>query len=49
MDQSVGMLAGRSMLAEIWLPASAPLNMVVQPGETLRGRCDTSDRGVADR
>ncbi len=34
MDQSVGMLAGRLMLAEIWLPASAPLNMVVQPGET---------------
>jgi len=34
MDQSVGMLAGRLMLAEKWLPADAPINGVVRPGES---------------
>jgi hypothetical protein len=34
LDQSVGMLAGRLMLADIWLPADAPLNQVVRPGES---------------
>jgi len=34
MDQSVGMLAGRLMLAEKWLPADAPINQVVRPGES---------------
>jgi len=34
MDQSVGMLAGRLMLAEKWLPASAPMNQVMQTGES---------------
>ncbi|MCL7984705.1 MAG: S46 family peptidase [marine benthic group bacterium] len=34
MDQSMGMLAGRLMLASTWLPADAPLNQVVRPGES---------------
>jgi hypothetical protein len=34
MDQSVGMLAGRMMLAEKWLPADAPLNRARNPGES---------------
>jgi len=34
MDQSVGMLTGRLMLAETWLPADAPLNQARNAGET---------------
>lgn len=47
MDQSVGMLAGRLMLAEIWLPADAPLNQAVRPGESYEAaatRLITSSR-----
>jgi hypothetical protein len=35
MDQSVGMLEGRLMLAEKWLPSDAALVTVVQPGESF--------------
>lgn len=45
MDQSVGMLAGRMMLAEKWLPADAPLNRARNPGETPEAAATRLIRG----